>query len=393
MSASPATRSAFQPLPRPSLRALTRDTRASDVCRPTLAAARCHAWPSESLAPPGASVSSPLIVEDADTTRHAPLACVKPIVTSPPPAASRPPGAWRNVTAWPVLPASVLSLTCSSPVAELSPNRARLRSSPVRSAAVAVAPSTVAPSPPPGRTSVDGVPKSFHATAAPSARAPARCAAVGAMLPVRTSRSDRPEEPWMSPAPSADAAEKSEPAIASASTASPCFRMCIPSQGRRASGGGPRRAAFIHSGRPGSRRGVRNRAREEELQRFWRQRARSGSIRRRREPAVQPLVDRRVVQQREVVRPAEVHSVLGAERDTARPAAPGGARREDERVAEEPSDRVARVAGDGRGDEAVRCAFEERDLATRGGPQRVGVEAHPVLVDERALAQVADAGA
>ena len=66
---------------------------------------------------------------------------------------------------------------------------------------------------------------------------------------------------------------------------------------------------------------------------------------------------------------------------------------EHERVADDPADRVARAARDGRGDEAVRRALEQRHLLAGRGAQRLGVAVAPVLVDERALAQVADARA
>ena len=78
--------------------------------------------------------------------------------------------------------------------------------------------------------------------------------------------------------------------------------------------------------------------------------------RRRGEPAAQRRVDRGVVEQRQVVRAADVQPVLRVERDPARAAAAGRARRQHEPVAEQPPDRVARVARDRRGDEAVRRA-------------------------------------
>ena len=54
---------------------------------------------------------------------------------------------------------------------------------------------------------------------------------------------------------------------------------------------------------------------------------------------------------------------------------------------------MARAARDGRGHEAVRRPVEQRHLAARRRAQDVGVATLPVLVDQRALAQVADARA
>ena len=64
-----------------------------------------------------------------------------------------------------------------------------------------------------------------------------------------------------------------------------------------------------------------------------------------------------------------------------------------ERVADDAADGMARAARDRRGDEAVRRALEQRHLLAGRGAQRLGVAVAPVLVDQRALAQVADAGA
>ena len=94
-----------------------------------------------------------------------------------------------------------------------------------------------------------------------------------------------------------------------------------------------------------------------------------------------------------MVRAADVHAVLGAERDPARAAAARRAGAQHERVAGQPAERVALGARQRRGDEAVGRALEQRHLRAGGGAQRVGVAALPVAVDQRALAQVADAGA
>ncbi len=74
-------------------------------------------------------------------------------------------------------------------------------------------------------------------------------------------------------------------------------------------------------------------------------------------------------------------------------AAAGGAGGEDERVAEQAAERVAVAAGDRGGDEAVDRALEQRDLPAGLGAQRVRVPVAPVRVDQRAVAQVADARA
>ena len=243
-----------------------RVTRASDVLWPTLIAARCHAWASDSFADPEASVSSPLIVDAADTTFHALPAFVTPIVTRPPPDAATPPGVWRSVIAWVSLAARRESLTCVRPASELSRNSARLRSSHARAAAPAPAPPTVAPSAPPGRTSDDGVPNSFHATSARSALTSDLCAAVGASFPERTSRSGRPGADWTSAA-TAGPTETSVPTQTSASTDVRGKRMASPPKdGRRPVG--PRRAAFIHLTVRRSRHGVRHRARATQVHRL-----------------------------------------------------------------------------------------------------------------------------
>ena len=93
------------------------------------------------------------------------------------------------------------------------------------------------------------------------------------------------------------------------------------------------------------------------------------------------------------MRAADVHAVLLAEREPARAPAARGAGRQHERVADQPPDRMVRVAGDRGRHEAVRGPREERHLRARGRAQGIRVAALPVAVDERALAQVADAGA
>src|SRR5258705_12723691 len=94
-----------------------------------------------------------------------------------------------------------------------------------------------------------------------------------------------------------------------------------------------------------------------------------------------------------MVRAAELEAVLRPEGNSPATAAPRRARRQDEHVADQPADRMARAARDRRGDEVMRYALEQRHLAQRGRAQRLRIAALPVLVDERATAQVADAGA
>ena len=91
--------------------------------------------------------------------------------------------------------------------------------------------------------------------------------------------------------------------------------------------------------------------------------------------------------------PPTRQSELLLEADPAAAAAARRARREHERVAEQAPDGM-RVRWRDRGrDEAVRRALEQRDLRQRLGAQRVRILVAPVLVDQRAAAQIADAGA
>ena len=217
----------FQPWPRAAL-PRRRAICASDLTRPTLAAAACHAWPSRSRALPP-SVRSPLSEDDAETTFQALPAFVTPMVTMPPPEAASPSIVWRRVTAWVAPPASALSLTSAMPCVELRRKSERLLDSQARAASLALEPWTVAPSAPPGRTSEDGVPNWFQATWAPRSRTPVRCAAVGASLPARTSTSGSPFGlPWMSVSAAADPASASVPVRAQASTKPRCERICNP---------------------------------------------------------------------------------------------------------------------------------------------------------------------
>ena len=106
-------------------------------------------------------------------------------------------------------------------------------------------------------------------------------------------------------------------------------------------------------------------------------------------------VDGRVVEQREVVRAADAAARLVAERDPPRAAAAGRARRAAR--AQSPSSRPTgwrSVARDRRRDEAVRRA--RRAAAPPRRPRRAARRGRcpsQSRVDERAVAQVADAGA
>ena len=112
------------------------------------------------------------------------------------------------------------------------------------------------------------------------------------------------------------------------------------------------------------------------------------------EPVAQPLVDGRVVQQRQVVRAAERASRarrgtgFGAcGRGPTRSAPARGSRR-----AAAPSGCAAPRVTVAATKQCVGPS-QQRDLLARRGAQRVGIAVAPVLVDQRALAQVADAGA
>ena len=66
---------------------------------------------------------------------------------------------------------------------------------------------------------------------------------------------------------------------------------------------------------------------------------------------------------------------------------------EDQGVAEQAAERVARAGRDRRRDEAVDGIRQQWHLGERSRAQDIGIAVAPVLVDERAVAQVADAAA
>jgi hypothetical protein len=124
---------------------------------------------------------------------------------------------------------------------------------------------------PAGRTRVEGVPNWFHATSACSDLASDRCAAVGAMLPVRTSSSEGRTIPGCRRRRAPERRPRARRQRSAPTRKFPAFACASPPKDGTRAGGRPRRAAFIHSGMPGSRRGGRHRARARELQRLWRE--------------------------------------------------------------------------------------------------------------------------
>src|SRR5437764_11974807 len=99
-----------------------------------------------------------------------------------------------------------------------------------------------------------------------------------------------------------------------------------------------------------------------------------------------------MVHQREVVGGADVIAVFRPEWDSPGAALAGGAGDQYEDVAQQTSEGVVRAPGDGGRDEEVRGALEQRHLPACRRTQGIGVPAPPVLVDQRAVAAVADAG-
>ncbi|MFF0492170.1 hypothetical protein ACFYTQ_24335 [Nocardia sp. NPDC004068] len=89
-----------------------------------------------------------------------------------------------------------------------------------------------------------------------------------------------------------------------------------------------------------------------------------------------------MVEQREVIRPGQVQAVVVVETDAAGAISARTARGQDQTVPDDAAQGVARAAGDGRGDEVVIGALEQRDLANRPAAQRVRVDPVPVLIDQ-----------
>src|ERR1039458_2482885 len=98
------------------------------------------------------------------------------------------------------------------------------------------------------------------------------------------------------------------------------------------------------------------------------------------EPFAETRVNLGVVEEGEVVRPADVVAVFLAEGDFACFALPPGAGREYEDVAEERSERVVVADSYGGGDEVVRRAWQQGDFVAGHGKERVVIAPLPVLV-------------
>src|ERR1039458_9561855 len=90
---------------------------------------------------------------------------------------------------------------------------------------------------------------------------------------------------------------------------------------------------------------------------------------------------------------AYVMAVLIAEGDPPGLAMAAGAGLQDEDVTEQPSEGMPRVTGDGCRDETVGCPRQQRNLLARDRAQRLRITPPPILVDQRAVAQVTNPGA
>src|SRR4051794_9661724 len=101
------------------------------------------------------------------------------------------------------------------------------------------------------------------------------------------------------------------------------------------------------------------------------------------EPAAQLLVHRGMTQKVEVAQAAEVVAILDLEGNPPLAALAGGARVEDEQVADGPSERGARLTGQRRADEVVLRPLHEWDLAAAVGEQLVRIAVGPVLLQDR----------
>ena len=97
-----------------------------------------------------------------------------------------------------------------------------------------------------------------------------------------------------------------------------------------------------------------------------------------------------MVEQREVVRAADVQTVLGTERYAPRATAARGTRHQDQEVPHQATNWVSWAAGDRGRDEAVRRALEQRHLPACGCAKGIGVAVAPVLIDQGASAKIAD---
>src|SRR5215204_2991040 len=108
-----------------------------------------------------------------------------------------------------------------------------------------------------------------------------------------------------------------------------------------------------------------------------------------REPAVDPLVNRRVVEQAQVVETPHVAAVLGLEWDAPAPPLPRSAAVGDEEVADRASG-AARAVGERRRDKAVGRRIEELALPAAVAKELVRIAVAPVLLQAAAEPKVLD---
>src|SRR5215211_1701158 len=111
-----------------------------------------------------------------------------------------------------------------------------------------------------------------------------------------------------------------------------------------------------------------------------------------RQPPLDALVNRRVVEEVQVVEPSDMAAVLGRERDAPAPALARRAGVGDEEVADRAA-WTARLRGKGRRDEAVGRRIEERALPAAIAQELVRVAVAPVALEAAAEPKVLDARA
>src|SRR5215213_10256106 len=108
-----------------------------------------------------------------------------------------------------------------------------------------------------------------------------------------------------------------------------------------------------------------------------------------REPAAEPLVNRRVIEQAQVVETPHVAAVLGLERDGSAAPLPRSAAVGDEEVADRASG-ASRAVGERRRDEAVGRGIEEPALPAAVAQELVRIAVAPVLLQAAAEPKVLD---
>src|SRR4051794_14811398 len=111
-----------------------------------------------------------------------------------------------------------------------------------------------------------------------------------------------------------------------------------------------------------------------------------------RQPAVDALVHRRMIEQPQMVDPPDVASMLGRERDPPAAALPRGAVVGDEEIAHRAAG-TTWAGGERRRDEAVRGRIEERALPAAVAQELIRIAVAPVVLQAAAKAQVLDARA